>query len=130
VLVGILRIERNEETLKDNENSEHGKNSNRRTDGHGGHRKSIRAEHYRQNGIADAGIWIGNPGADMEHDPVIVENTVRHAAASGLVAGAISGGLIAHNRVEDNAGAGLKIEPLPGDSKTVVIEHNTAVRNL
>jgi hypothetical protein len=82
------------------------------------------------NGVATRGMWIGNWSAlENEWRPVIKENTIRNAAATGIATHAI-GATIADNVVDTTSGAGIKITPPPGlSSGMTIVEGNTLKRN-
>ena len=129
--VGMLRIERNTgTTVENNVIRNTGRTVTAALMGMAG-----RSNRYIRNTVDTTanemrGIWIGNPGNDMEHDPVVTHNTVRKVGATGLVGGLVSGGTFSYNVVENNTGSGMKVEPLARDTKTVVFEHNRALNNL
>ncbi|HYO80092.1 MAG TPA: right-handed parallel beta-helix repeat-containing protein, partial [Bryobacteraceae bacterium] len=131
VSVGMLRIERSAgNTIENNVIRNTGMTNTAALTGMGG-----RNNRYLRNTIDTTagdmrGMWIGNPGNELEYNPVVSYNTVRNIAATGIVGGQVSGGTFSHNVVEKCNGSGMKIEPLPGDTETVVIENNRLMSNL
>ena len=72
------------------------------------------------------GMWIGNTNSgDQETDPLILGNTVRSNAASGI-AGLRYGGRIINNHCLSNAGAGI-VEA--GDDSSGIIGHGVIISN-
>ena len=85
----------------------------------------------RGNGSDGARNGCGNLNAQLlEWNPVIMNNTVIDAAATGMVLQASGGATVSGNRVERTQGSGLKVEPPQGSTGQVVIQGNTFRNNL
>jgi parallel beta-helix repeat protein len=86
----------------------------------------------RGNGSDGArGMWIGNLNSQLvEWNPVLMNNTIYDAAATGIVLQASGGATVSGNRVERTQGSGIKVEPPQGSSGQVVIQGNTFRNNL
>jgi len=86
----------------------------------------------RGNGSDGArGMWFGNLNSQLvEWNPVIMNNTVTDAAATGMVVQVSGGGNVSGNRIERTQGSGIKVEPPQGSSGQLVIQGNTIRNNL
>lgn len=74
------------------------------------------------------GFWIGNVASnEVEWYPYVGQNTIQNVAATSLVAIAV-GAQIVGNTIEDDLGAGIKLQPPPGVPGHTVIEANTIRR--
>lgn len=83
------------------------------------------------NGVATRGMWIGNGSSqENEWNPIIKDNTIRNAAATGIATHAI-GATIVGNTVDTTLGAGIKVSPPPvSGGGTNLVEGNRVSRNL
>jgi parallel beta-helix repeat protein len=86
----------------------------------------------RGNGSDGArGMWFGNLNSQLvEWNPVIMNNTIYDAAATGMVLQASGGATVSGNRVERTQGSGIKVEPPQDSNGQVVIQGNTFRNNL
>lgn len=74
------------------------------------------------------GFWIGNVASnEVEWYPYIGENTIQNIAATSLAIIAVGAQLIG-NTVEDDLGAGIKLQPPPGVPGQTIVEGNTIRR--